>query len=236
MKLQNLFGQIGVIHTVIFKFFGAIIGGIYNSLMSNIIINKVFEIGKNDLESNNGEDQMIQLNSLQKEGKLEIDFKDFALTFNQLVPIIYEDLSIIERFEKKKSVDEMISISINELIVSKCFPCFRNKNIKQKERILKSINHICMEYTDVITFVNTTTELEKLKYILFSEEQLALYNLISSPEIPIKDNFKKKVSKLYKYSKNIKDQRNEIIKFNEKLKSNVIELSSLDKKLMELID
>ena len=93
-----------------------------------------------------------------------------------------------------------------------------------------------MEYTDVITFVNTTTELEKLKYILFSEEQLALYNLISSPEIPIKDNFKKKVSKLYKYSKNIKDQRNEIIKFNEKLKSNVIELSSLDKKLMELID
>ena len=60
--------------------------------------------------------------------------------------------------------------------------------------------------------------------------------MISSPEIPNKTNFKKKISHLHKFSEDKKEQEEEISKLNEKIKSKNHILSPLNKTLIELID
>ena len=89
------------------------------------------------------------------------------------------------------------------------------------------------DYTDVINFAKTKCEVEKLKYVLFTSKQLALFNLISPPENPLKSNLTKKVSILYKYSNDHQAQIRKVKKYLEKCKD-PSKLTSLDKKLLDL--
>ena len=132
--------------------------------------------------------------------------------------------------------EKQFTFLIKEYFISELFPCLINENLKKKDIIFNSIIEHMNEYTDILSFVNTRTEILKMKNILFSKHQIALFNLISLPEIPIKENFKKKVSGLYKYSMDYNDQDREIINLNEKVKSANYIMSSIDKKLIDLID
>ena len=72
--------------------------------------------------------------------------------------------------------------------------------------------------------------------MLLTEQQLAIFNLITLPEIPNKTVLRKDISKLYKYSRDLKNQDNELWKFNEKVNSGQLQLSKLEIKLIDLLD
>ena len=244
MKLQDALGQLGVVFNLIFSFFSLITQSIYQSTMRETLMKKVFEIRIDDLEPKKEEESLdnksvkIELNSPQKNiSELENNYQPRGI--NQLEgSSVNEQLSLYEKFNKRKlkSNENQFSISINEHFISKYFPCFKNDYLIQKEKVFDSIDNIITGYTDILSIIINTTEVEKLKYILLSEHQLALFNFISLPEIPLKKNMKKKVSNLYKYSKNYKDQEQQIIKYIEKLKSKEKKISRLEKRLIDIID
>ena len=93
-----------------------------------------------------------------------------------------------------------------------------------------------MNFSDILTIVDNKMEIEKLKNALFSKPQIALFNLISLPEIFSKKKLTKKVSLYYDYSRNLNQQDQEIIELFERVKRKDYILSALDEKLIELID
>ena len=124
-------------------------------------------------------------------------------------------------------------ISLFEHFISLFLPCLIKNN---KNNLFDSLNDYAIEYTDLLNLVNTKAELEKLKFVLLTEQQLAIFNLITLPEIPNKTVLRKDISKLYKYSRDLKNQDNELWKFNEKVNSGQLQLSKLEIKLIDLLD
>ena len=259
MKIQSLLGQLGVVFNAIFSAFGVLTSGIYSSIMKEIVLTKVFHVSPDDLiDEDSNKNQVIELKLNKKDNilnslytprkeildielknhqneKSEIELKD------QSSCILEKSLNVNLSLEKKiemsrNNCEKNFSISLQEHVISKFFSCFKGENLKNKEKIFQSLENKLINYTDILEIVHTKTELEKLKNILFSKEQLALFNMISSPEIPNKTNFKKKISHLHKFSEDKKEQEEEISKLNEKIKSKNHILSPLDKTLIELID
>ena len=106
--------------------------------------------------------------------------------------------------------------------------------LKKKQDIYNILSEFIIEYTDVLSFAHAKTELEKLKYVMMSPKQVALFNLISPPENPMKKIYEKRVSILYKYSKDNKAQIRQAKKFLEDLKKGKTK-TLLDYKILELL-
>jgi hypothetical protein len=136
------------------------------------------------------------------------------------------------RKERKKDLDEKFEFTLYEHFCSTIFPCCSNTILKKKLNIYESLLDFVLEYTDIVSFSKTKSEVEKLKYVLFTTKQLALFNMINPPENPLKPNLKKRVSMLYKYSLDQKAQIKQAKKYLAKLRENPP--SGLDKKLLDL--
>jgi hypothetical protein len=136
------------------------------------------------------------------------------------------------RKPRKKDLEEKFEFTLMEHFCSTVFPCCSNPLLKRKINVYEQLIDYVLEYTDIISFSKTKLEVEKLKYVLLSTKQLALFNLISPPENPLKTNIKKKVSMLYKYSKDPQAQIKQAKKYLSKLKES--QPTGLDKKLLDL--
>ena len=243
MKFQDLIARLGVVFNLIIQFFGTFVGSIYPRMMNETIMNKVFDISINDLNSNTDEDEEKKSVKITDAINIEMNFDNQMrdnIDINNIVLKTFSDNSkIIEKlskrtilFDKKKK----FKFRIYEHFISLFFPCFRNENLKKKDEIFDSIMEYINEFSDILTIVDNKMEIEKLKNALFSKPQIALFNLISLPEIFSKKKLTKKVSLYYDYSRNFKQQNQEIIELFERVKRKDYILSALDEKLIELID
>ena len=243
MKFQDLIARLGVVFNLIIQFFGAFVGFIYPRKMNETIMNKVFDISINDLNSNTDEDEEKKSVKITDAINFEMNFDNQMrdnIDINNIVLKTFSDNSkIIEKlskrtilFDKKKK----FKFRIYEHFISLLFPCFRNENLKKKDEIFDSIMEYINEFSDILTIVDNKMEIEKLKNALFSKPQIALFNLISLPEIFSKKKLTKKVSLYYDYSRNLNQQDQEIIELFERVKRKDYILSALDEKLIELID
>ena len=149
MKFQDLIARLGVVFNLIIQFFGAFVGFIYPRKMNETIMNKVFDISINDLNSNTDEDEEKKSVKITDAINFEMNFDNQMrdnIDINNIVLKTFSDNSkIIEKlskrtilFDKKKK----FKFRIYEHFISLLFPCFRNENLKKKDEIFDSI----MEY------------------------------------------------------------------------------------------
>ena len=87
-----------------------------------------------------------------------------------------------------------------------------------------------IEYTDIVNFSILKLEFEKLRSVLFTKQQLSLYNLIIKPQNPFRKGELNNLTKVFTFSKN-KPEQDVII---ENLDFN--KLSLLDGRLFDLIE
>jgi hypothetical protein len=183
-----------------------------------------------DIILNNNEDQSSKMNECL-DSSLVKEEKDHA-------SMLERKLVKYAKSQEKKSEEEdaTFEISFLEHLIALVCPNISGELLKKKIDIYTFLTDYSVEYTDVISFVNTKSDLEKLKYVLMNPKQIALYNLISPPENPIKkSDFKNKVSFLYRYQRDLKSQIKQANIYLEDLKKGKRK-SHLDYKLLELLD
>ena len=244
MKFQDLIARLGVVFNLIIQFFGTFVGSIYPRMMNETIMNKVFDISINDLNSNTDEDEEKKTvkkitDVINIEMNSENQMRDIIDLNNMILKTSSDNSKIIEKLSNRIVLfdeEKKFKHQFYEHFISLFLPCFRREKLKKKNEIFNSIMEYIQEFSDVLTIVNSKIEIEKLKNTLFSKSQLALFNLISLPEIFSKKKLTKKISLYYDYSRNFKQQDQEIIELFERLKCKDYILSAMDKKLIELIE
>jgi hypothetical protein len=71
----------------------------------------------------------------------------------------------------------------SEYIFLKLLPCCYHK--KTKLHKFNIVHQISKKYTDILNIVMNLQDFKKLKYILFNKKQLAIFNMIGDPSIPL---------------------------------------------------
>ena len=88
--------------------------------------------------------------------------------------------------------------------------CLRGK-IKLKYSLYQKASEYLMKYIDIFSLIKMVDDMQKLKSVLLTNQQLALFNYISKPTIKLSDNAKKE--KPENYINNL-EQLNSIANFN----------------------
>ena len=80
---------------------------------------------------------------------------------------IYQELLLLEKIKKRKSIsyENQFSISINEYLISRFCPCFKNENLNVKEKVFDSIDKIIFGFPDIPRLINSSTEVKNKNLI-----------------------------------------------------------------------
>ena len=70
------------------------------------------------------------------------------------------------------------------------------------------------EFTDVLKLVEVQNEIEKLKYFLFNEPELAIFNCIENPQNSSIKGKLRNVSKLFQFSRKSSQQKSFTLNLN----------------------
>jgi hypothetical protein len=126
--------------------------------------------------------------------------------------------------------DKFLFSLIDNLIMKLC--CCKTTKLKKFDELFKKLYNYSISYTDVLTIAKKFNEIDKLKFLLFNEKQIALFNLKGNIKNPygIKKN---KMTELFIYNHDGESQKNNLEDFLQSLK-NGQEASAIDRKLIDL--
>lgn len=104
-----------------------------------------------------------------------------------------------EKNNKKNNENfDLKYLNIIDIITSKIFSCFSNK-LKMKNFLFEKCKQKMYYYLDIFVYIKKIQEIDLIKYCLLDNDQLILFNYLSSP--PIK--FNKTQKSLYKEFENL---------------------------------
>jgi hypothetical protein len=153
---------------------------------------------------------------------------------NQFKNPLFALENLIKKKEKlildEKNGDKFILTDFEHLISIFCH-FISSKNLIRKETIYNLLIDQVLDYIDIIKLSKSLLEIEKLKFVLLNKEQLALFNMISNPESPLKIKLTNKLSDLYNYTFNEKEQ----LKYANNYVAKGKKLSQIDRNLLELL-
>ena len=158
-----------------------------------------------------------------------------------------EKIKIIIKFQEfmKKSSQKALNFNIFEYFILN-FKQLLSFRLNEKEKLFLKGVEIFETKLDIVCILKKLQEIEKLKIILFNEEQLSLFNLLDKPLIYLEENDKeanrldssRKMAHLLKGSDknslNILQVKEIIDHFNKLKKSSKI--TNLDERLLDLMD
>lgn len=147
-------------------------------------------------------------------------------------------------FQQHEQKDKKIKISFWEyykIKLATCFPCFK---MNQRQRKFMKAQRKALEEMDFFMILRKLQEVEKLKHVLLSPEQIKLFNLSSKPMIfdekDICDEIKKedgfKMSQLIEKSLIVSpgNGMKEIVDYYKKIRQN--KSSKVDERLLILVE
>ncbi len=209
MKVQDLLGQLLAVFNLIMKFFGSFISTIYSRKMLEMIKSRIFDIKNNDLDENEQKElKFVHKGIPQEAPKINIDdtsvniiknLSNRSNLINMNESTFKDDIKLMNVIDKKngKNVDkDQFEISLWEHFFTVFCPFHKNTLLTKKEKIFKELKKYAIEYTDILNYVSLKCEFEKLKYCIFTKQQLALFDLITLPETPNKKEISKKLLKI----------------------------------------
>ena len=261
IKVVDVMAQLGGILKIIFLGLDVILAYLYSRKMNESIINNIFKINLTDLDQDKELDdkspkikliidntEQLDKNSINKSNIInnsnEILVKNEQIDEFDTLPIsdnrdfefeLSKSINLAEsqRNVMIKNLDEKFEFSLMEHFSSTFFPCCSSVNLKKKENIYGLLLDHVNDYTDIVNFAKTICEVDKLKFVLFNSKQLALFNLISPPENPLNPDLKKRISVLFKYSKDNDAQIKQAKKYLKRCQDSS-KMTDLDKKLLDM--
>ncbi len=118
----------------------------------------------------------------------------------------------------------------NNLFMNIC--CCKCGNIKKLDEHFKKLYNYSISYTDVITVAKRFNEIDKIKFLLLNEKQMAVFNLKADVSNPY-GNKKNKLTQLFIYNQDGSAQEAVLKDFLQSLNDGR-EPSTIDKKLIDL--
>lgn len=108
-------------------------------------------------------------------------------------------------------------------------PCFVSKRTRKITNYYNKLSSLIDSYTDILSICNNIFEVEKLKYVIMDEDQVAIFNIRNKVHVDPKFINQSIYSKYYYFTKEMFDNmelskiRKELLerpdkdKFNEKI-------------------
>jgi hypothetical protein len=189
---------------------------------------------------------------------------DVKINYSEIIEKIEKD----KKFEKekirrkklakkqKKSLNELFNLldtkkDHNELhfrlfevillIFNKFCVCFRNSKFKDKLLLYRRSNYTIQDYIDLTFIIKKLEEFDKLKYILLTNEQLAMFNFIGKDVCSINKNYQNN-SAIHIMKSLTRDKynllSNIIVKYQQRIKYKDQEegkLNEMEEKLFSMI-
>jgi hypothetical protein len=192
--------------------------GIINSTLNNrntlIKMNKgseVYILNKN-INSEQGNNTKFNINN--EDGKNKQEIMNVS-NMNNNHQRISEDLklktqnNILEDNELKR-IDKMKFTFFQYVLFCFC-GCFLNQTLHIRRRNFEELFNFSIKYFDIVEIVRKLHEFERLKYVVFNKEQIAIFNSIAQPSNPlIKSDNLDTLTKRLKFD-NDKEAQKEII-------------------------
>jgi hypothetical protein len=154
-------------------------------------------------------------------------------------------LSVVS-FLKKKDIDieidkemtnQLFKLNTFEILLIKLGCCC--KRFRQRKRIVKAGEYKIFFYLDVLTYIKKMQEVDIIKYLLLSADQLYLFNFLSKPSISTNDITSMVYTEFQTEQKRTLTLTKEEIHRMKDCYQNILgqnELTYQDKKLVNLID
>jgi len=253
MKAQDLLAQLGAIFNLISKIFMVIVTVIYNKKMDHIIMNKIFKVSNDDLdeiskqkielvvdhkfteneqplnENVKKKDHLFSSNDQPLNENMKRNYLDNSSKNETLAKPNNLIIDINKMIESRKSPQENnFYITLEEFVCFSFCPCFASEKVKKKDIIFTEMTKYTLEYTDIVNYALLKSEFEKLLFVIFTKRQLALFNMILSPQNPERKGDITNVTKAFQFTKDIAEQEIVVSKTKEWD-------GDLDKKLLHLL-
>ncbi|CAD8135134.1 unnamed protein product [Paramecium octaurelia] len=246
-KLQNAFSSIGGLFQML-------------SLVSQIFLNP-FTSFLTEIEMAN---EYFRFESNKKgKGTLNKKQTNFFIPQNQCQEIVEDELpNTSGRMQKEKQKQIIQTNRLENSIDIQKFLNYQQLHQKMSKQVIFQLTICCnrqkkkqihyaidkvMSKLDVSFIIQKLQELDKLKYLLLSNDQINLFNYIPKPLIPFgvfEQEFQENIQNLEKkisYKLILDDEKSEITKINDAFKSyqNIklkAYLSKTDKQILEFLD
>jgi len=102
-------------------------------------------------------------------------------------------------------VEEKVPLNMFDHFILSYLCCCACGRLKKIATHYKEVEEIVSSYTDILNMVQTSFEMEKMKYLLMDEDQVAIFNLRSKVSFERDSPNSSEFSKFYYFSKDLND-------------------------------
>jgi hypothetical protein len=264
LKIQYVLAQTGALGEVFIRLFGIICYIFSTTAMNKHILNKIYDfdlIKKEHVEKSKENTKILKsmtlhklfnknsencdhentskvlennyMNSTNKKGNFE---KDLISIMKKEVNTDIKDQSNILYIIRNESEKNHLSFTYSE-IIKMYLCCGIPDSIKEKKDLYEKSKLALYEYLDISFIIHKLEEFEKLKLLLLSIDQLAVFNFISKDFCSMNNN-KLEESTINRYKEFNKDKiklSETIQKFKKKILIQSEDVTEIDKKLYDLL-
>jgi hypothetical protein len=131
-----------------------------------------------------------------------------------------------------------LNFSFCEIAKHFFFPCCKDKKIRHKFKLYKKSEMVLDEVLDMSYIVQKLDEFDKLKSLILTNEQVALFNFISKDVVSLdSDRQQRRLSSVKEFTKDQENLAITIIKFmrNFSKENDEEKIPEIDKKIFELL-
>lgn len=146
---------------------------------------------------------------------------------------LMEDLGRYQKMKQKENFFGLGFLGFVKFIFKKNIKCFFKRDISVEEKLFSQAKEKIEESLDILDILKKLQEIERMKEILFNEDQLFFFNLLTKPLITL-DSIKNKEKELL--SKSIMHINKERLKEMYLSMRNKSKKSEVDKRIMALLD
>ena len=148
----------------------------------------------NNLQHENSENlknNRIELSNYEINNKLHpVNNQKIASNLSNKIPVTIKEIPMNSANSKDEGLNYKMSSC--EILLSAIFCC--NKRLKKKADLIEKGEEKVFFYMDVLTYIKRMQEIDILKYIILSKNQLNLFDFLSRPSIATAD-FENEISK-----------------------------------------
>lgn len=192
-----------------------------------------------DIKVENSENQ-INLRKKKSEEKI----KEGSSENNELKKEVLKNFENFAEFRRKENKKYCLEISFWEYLKSWIRPFFNCLGKNQKQKLFEKARRRAFEEMDFFMVMRKMQEIDKIKLLLFNQQQLQLFNLISKPMIFVEDHIceeikneeRFKMAVMMEKSKGLNDKREvkQLLEYYKKLNEN--KQNEIDQRLLVLVD
>ncbi len=141
-----------------------------------------------------------------------------------------EMLSVESSEINKKHTGNNFFFTLFDNFLLNFFKCCMSRRMKNLNEHFKKLYDYSISYTDVLTIANKFSEIDKMKFVLLDQKQMAIFNIKAKLGDPLREK-KNKMTELFIYDKDRLAQEKTLKEYIQSI-SDGYNPSAIDRKLI----